>query len=145
MIVQRYITNPYLIDGLKFDLRLYVLLNGISPMRCYMYLDGLARFATVPYKKPTKKNLKNLFMHLTNYAINKHSVDFEYNESAEKDDVGHKRSFKAILRRLRENHSTGEVDRMLHKINDLIVKTISIAQPHVHHIYRSCQPHDLMN
>ena len=126
-IVQKYITNPYLIDGLKFDLRLYVLLNGISPMRCYLYQDGLARFATVPYKKPTRKNLKNLFMHLTNYAINKHSLDFEYNESAERDDVGHKRSLQAVLKRLKQTHTAEEVERMLHQINSLIVKTISIA------------------
>ena len=37
MVVQRYLTKPYLIDGFKFDLRLYVLINGISPMRIYMY------------------------------------------------------------------------------------------------------------
>ena len=48
-VIQRYITKPYLIDGLKFDLRIYVLLAG-SPMRVYIYEEGLARFATVPYE-----------------------------------------------------------------------------------------------
>lgn len=36
-------------------------------------------------------------MHLTNYAINKNSDKFEYNEDAEDDDVGHKRSLTSIL------------------------------------------------
>lgn len=76
MVVQRYMHKPYLIDGYKFDLRLYVLINGISPLRVYVYRDGLARFATVKYATPAPSNLNNLCMHLTNYAINKESSSF---------------------------------------------------------------------
>ena len=75
-VVQRYMTKPYLIDGFKFDLRLYVLANGIAPLRVYMYDEGLARFATVAYKTPARSNLNNMCMHLTNYAINKKSDQF---------------------------------------------------------------------
>ena len=48
--------KPYLIDKLKFDLRIYVLLAGIDPLRVFIYEDGLARFATKNYHVPTKKN-----------------------------------------------------------------------------------------
>ena len=41
-----------------------------------MYKDGLARFATCQYQKPHENNLDNLFMHLTNYAINKDSENY---------------------------------------------------------------------
>jgi tubulin polyglutamylase TTLL6/13 len=93
-IAQKYITKPYLIDGLKFDLRLYVLICGVDPLRIYIYKDGLARFATHEYKKPNAKNLKNSFIHLTNYAINKNSSKYTSSKSAEGDDKGHKRSYK---------------------------------------------------
>ena len=76
MVVQRYMQKPYLIDGYKFDLRIYVLIIGINPLRVYVYKDGLARFATVKYQKPTSNNIHNLCMHLTNYAINKESSSF---------------------------------------------------------------------
>lgn len=43
-------------------------------------------------------------MHLTNYAVNKRSPNFIYNESENKDDMGHKRSFTSVLNLL---HSMG--------------------------------------
>jgi len=72
-----------LIDGLKFDLRIYVLLAGCDPLRIYIYKEGLARFATEPYQRPMKDNLDNICMHLTNYAVNKDNDNFIFNESAE--------------------------------------------------------------
>ena len=38
--------KPYLIDNLKFDMRIYVLVSGIDPLRIFVYEEGLARFAT---------------------------------------------------------------------------------------------------
>jgi hypothetical protein len=40
-----------------------------------MYKEGLVRFCTAPYCKPTSKNLACAYMHLTNYAVNKHNTD----------------------------------------------------------------------
>ena len=67
-------------------------------MRAFIYKDGLARFATEEYEAPVGSNLNNLMMHLTNYAINKDSDQFVFNEDPNKDDVGHKRSLKATLK-----------------------------------------------
>lgn len=39
------------------------------------------RLATEPYKKPSNENMKNLFMHLTNYSVNKHSEMYIDNEN----------------------------------------------------------------
>ena len=86
MVVQRYMHKPLLIDGFKFDLRIYVNINGIAPLRVYIHKNGLARFATVPYQSPQPSNMNNLCMHLTNYAINKESEDFVQNDDENADD-----------------------------------------------------------
>lgn len=51
MVVQRYIQKPLLIDKLKFDLRMYVVIMGIEEgeIKAFLADEGLARFCTMNY------------------------------------------------------------------------------------------------
>ena len=61
---------------------------------------AFARFCTEPYQKPNRNNLDNTYMHLTNYAINQFSNNYQQCED-EEGDAGHKRSLGAVLNFLR--------------------------------------------
>ena len=81
--------------------------------------------------------MNNEYVHLTNYAINKHSEAFVFNKDSEKDSVGHKRSFTSVLESLRKQGFA--VEGMLEDIKKIIVKTLCAVQPSIAHSYRICQ------
>jgi hypothetical protein len=101
LVVQEYIDNPLLIDKLKFDFRVYVLVTCCDPLKIFLYNDGLARFATKKYRKLTDDTKKHRMMHLTNYSINKKSSKFIFNIDEADDDYGHKRSMATVLKKLK--------------------------------------------
>ena len=87
-------------EKMKFDLRLYVLVLGVDPLRIFLSKEGLARLSTKHYEEVNDQNLEDMTMHLTNYAINKHSHKFQPNRAAILDSVGHKRSLQFTLKYL---------------------------------------------
>jgi len=126
LIISKYIQNPLLINGLKFDIRIYVLVTSFEPLRIYMYKEGLVRFACEPF---SKDNINNVYSHLTNYSINKRNGNYIKNVNYTDDDFGHKWSLSGLLRHL--ENSGVDTDYIMGRIHDLIIKTIITAEPFV--------------
>ena len=59
-IVQEYVDKPFLLDGYKFDLRIYVLVTSCDPLRVFIFNDGLVRMSTEKYLPPHENNLVSL-------------------------------------------------------------------------------------
>jgi hypothetical protein len=69
-MAQPLLTNPYLIQGKKFDLRTYVLVTSMSPLRAYFYHEGLVRFASSKYNHSEARR-GNETQVLTNTSVGK--------------------------------------------------------------------------
>lgn len=84
-LVQVYIPNPLLIEKRKFDIRLYVLVTRLEPLRIYIHSAGLARFCTHEYDPDGDINDQQ--MHLTNFSVNKTDKKFVKNDDLNKENV----------------------------------------------------------
>lgn len=124
VIVQKYISNPFLISGYKFDLRVYVCVKSFHPLMIYMHQEGLVRFATEKYDLTS---LDNLFSHLTNTSINK--VGLFYTATKEHVGLGCKwtmSKFRSFLHSQGINH----ID-LWQKISNIVTLTLLTIAPSV--------------
>ena len=77
-VISRYLDEPLLVGGKKFDLRIYVLVTSFRPLRVYQFAHGFARFCNAKYTNDMD-DLDNPYIHLTNVAIQKHNDDYNSN------------------------------------------------------------------
>ncbi|XP_054597553.2 tubulin polyglutamylase TTLL5 isoform X2 [Nothobranchius furzeri] len=138
ILVSRYVNNPLLIDEFKFDVRLYVLVTSYDPVLIYVYEEGLARFATVKYDQ-TPTNIKNTFMHLTNYSLNKKSSDYVSCDDPEVEDYGNKWSMSAVLRYLKQEGK--DTTLLMKQVEDLVIKAVLSAELQIAAACKMFVPH----
>ena len=81
-----------------------------------------------------------MFMHLTNYAINKKNPKYVYNSSENNMASGHKRSLTSIFADLKRRGFN--IKSLKDKIDDVLVKTMIMGIPLASHQYKFCQPDD---
>ncbi|UYV62685.1 TTLL4 [Cordylochernes scorpioides] len=116
-VVQKYVNNPYLINGVKFDLRIYVLVTNFCPIVAYIYSDGLVRFATNPY---TMDN-SNKFCHLTNYSLNSKNKVYKAPQDADSIE-GQKWRLETLWKYLQSRDI--DVEPIKESIKDAVRKTL---------------------
>ncbi|KAK6471730.1 putative tubulin polyglutamylase TTLL9 isoform X1 [Huso huso] len=83
-VAQRYIENPYLIGGRKFDLRVYVLVTSYVPLKAWLYRDGFARFSLTRFSLSC---IDDHYVHLTNVAVQKTAPDYDPEKKHHNDTV----------------------------------------------------------
>lgn len=67
-VAQEYV-DCLLLDNTKFDLRIYALVASVTPLRVYVYRDGIARFCS------EDASHKSDFARLTNVGLNRSNSD----------------------------------------------------------------------
>ncbi len=119
-IVQKYIIDPLLIGGKKFDLRIYVLVTSYQPLTVYLYRTGFARFTHHRYTTNTE-DINNNYIHLTNVAVQKTSD--KYNEV-----TGGKWDLRSLKLYLISKYGRDGVVATFNGIQDIILKAVKSVQ-----------------
>lgn len=124
VILQRYISDPLLVSGYKFDLRIYVCVKSFHPLTVYIHQEGLVRFATEKYDL---SSLRNLYAHLTNTSINKLGPFY----TAYKERVGP--GCKWTMNRFRHFLQSQDMNELLlwQRINNIVTLTLLTIAPSV--------------
>ena len=76
-VIQKYIENPLVIKGRKFDMRQWVLVTNFNPLVVYLFDTPYIRFGAEEFHLD---DFKNIFSQLTGNSIAKHSEKFENSE-----------------------------------------------------------------
>lgn len=133
-IAQEYITKPLLLDGLKFDLRVYVIVVGLGArQKAFIVEEGLARFCTKVYTELTGTIFESdwardaLRAHLTNTAVNKGSDDYDVDMS--------KKTMSAVLQQLCEADTKGLLgfefseEKFWRQLDDIVSSWLTLMNP----------------
>ena len=124
-LISLYVSEPHLINRLKYDLRLYVCVTSYDPLRIYLYKEGLVRFATQSYTT-AKSSVSQRYIHLTNYAVNRQAANYRFNQNSLVDGQGSKWTHSALKRHFAERGIDPAL--IFARVKDLIIKTIISAE-----------------
>jgi len=134
-LISKYLDKPHLLNNKKYDLRIYVIVLSFTPLKIYLYYNGLVRFATEDY---VKDNFDNIFIHLTNYSINKQNPNYKNNlkdnkeisemeeieEENEQYDDSSKWSLVEYRNYFKKEGKEKILDKIWKQIEDVVIKTM---------------------
>ncbi|XP_077982123.1 putative tubulin polyglutamylase TTLL9 isoform X2 [Glandiceps talaboti] len=117
-IVSRYVDNPYVIGGKKFDIRVYVLVTSYVPLKAWLYRSGFARFSNTRF---SLDSIDDTYVHLTNVAIQKTAPDYD-------PERGCKWSMQQLRQYLIAKHGIDNVENMFRLMDDIFIRSLQSVQ-----------------
>lgn len=119
-LITKYLINPHLIKGFKYDLRIHGLVTSVKPLKIYLYDEGLVRVASEKYDP---KKIDNEFSFLTNLYINrKNKKKFIYPKNLsniEDSNLWNLAAFKRYCKRNNINY-----DKLYDDFGDIFIKMV---------------------
>ena len=135
-LITKYLYNPHLIKGYKYDLRFHGLVSTIKPLKLYLYNEGLVRLASEKYNfSITDPNNKYAF--LTNLFINKKNKNkFIYPKNMkdmEESNLWNLETFQKYCARNNINY-----DKIFSEVGDIFIKMmITVREKIINYIEKT--------
>ena len=127
-LAQQYIDPPALIEGRRFDLRVYVFVTSYEPLRVFMAKDGAVHLCSDPYTSPRRgADMGPLYRHVTNVAVNQKAPGYSTGNKDGK--TGNIRSFANFA-----HHFPGgddEIEEWWRQVKLSILKVLAAVKPFV--------------
>jgi hypothetical protein len=118
LIIQKYLESPLLYNGRKFDIRIWVLFTysgkDNNNYSVYVFKEGHLKACSDEFNIDND----NLFIHLTNYSVQK------YNKNFSKSEIGNEISFKTFQEELDKKNANKNFKK---DIFPKIIKIIAIS------------------
>ena len=119
-LITKYLHNPHLIKGYKYDLRFHGLVSTIKPLKLYLYNEGLVRLASEKYNFSITSP-HNKYTFLTNLFINKNNKNkFIYPKNMknmERSNLWNLETFQKYCARNNINY-----DKLISEVGDIFIK-----------------------
>jgi tubulin monoglycylase TTLL3/8 len=131
-VIQKYIENPLIVKGKKFDIRQWVLVTSWNPLTAWFYDHCYLRFGVEDY---SNFDLKNKFVHLTNNSIQKNSEKFDNTEI--EGNMWHSEDFRSYLRSVEGFDIWGE--KIKPEIKKIVTYSLECVQDMVDGRQGSCE------
>ena len=127
VIIQKYLEQPLLYYGRKFDMRIWVFLNYDGNV--YMFKEGHLKASSLNFNL----NSKNLFIHLTNYSVQKYNINFS------KFEFGNEISFEEFQNSLNNEHKLNlDIKKnIIPKIKDIIICSMKSVEKKINKFHRN--------
>ena len=110
-IIQKYIENPLVINGRKFDIRQWVLVTDLNPLTIWLFETPYVRFGAENYHID---DFKNVFSQLTGNSIAKHSEKFNTGEI--EGDMWENEQFREYLKKQYGGDPWLEIQKKIEKV-----------------------------
>ncbi len=123
-VIQRYLDNPYLLNGRKFHARVYVMVAGLDPVRAYVYREGIARIAP-EYYATDDLALTRPGIHVTNTALHLGHPELRIDTDARRENVGNIWTMSAVYRQMAVDGMDAQT--VWSRVADLARRFVAIA------------------
>ena len=128
IILQKYLEKPLLYQGRKFDIRIWIMLIAGQENFVYIFKQGHLKATCAKFDI----NSSSHFIHLTNYSVQKHNVDFS------KIEIGNEISYEEFQADLDKNNTGKNFYKDIYpKIVYIIRLAVGSGKSNINHLNRT--------
>ena len=128
ILLQKYLERPLLYQGRKFDIRIWIMLISGQESCVYIFKQGHLKATCGQYDI----NSSSPFIHLTNYSVQKHNVDFS------KIEIGNEISYEEFQEELDKTNTGKNFFKDIYpKIVHIIRLAVGSAKSNLNHLNRT--------